>query len=604
MPSANVGRTGLPDPSCTDRAGSDCAFWAMMDECEKNPEFMISECASSCHTCDKAAAITAERLQCCIPWLNVCWGFPLTEYCGFLRPWLNASLGLLRYNQEVPAIAAADDSAAAAVAASGMLSSVLDLASGMLSGFGSLVYFPILELTCGAMFVCVLFIVWQRDGPWRHQRRQRDATAPDGAAEQALMDLVGACNETKLRQAVFAALPYRGSPAVAKELYNARERLRIFKENAERQSEDAERQAQDADDDPPRTCMQNAMHHGHLLWHWWCSNMQPAGDPHGAAYRDAYLVHIFVAGVTTMLWQAMTRFAADEAAIKNIAQPYTCFMFVIVITRVVLHESASAVNARTATKAFGISALLAYVIVFFILWKAADNSTSPLQLVASLGAQISANPINPSLPHPLPACTHDGQWIYVLELVNMLPVGLSVGVDLYALRIGHGSTAAVSTGISILFTAGFLLNTLRERGPGRLKCGFHAQLSPLGLTLFIAVGWLAFIIGLRVGAARHRRGLERPPEAADVRSPSGQAHPGEDWDLILTCSITCERFVDPVLAPDGHTYERAAIEQWLRGSDMSPMTGQTMPEGELRTAYVIRSLLQQVPPAAGPSCSS
>jgi len=31
--------------------------------------------------------------------------------------------------------------------------------------------------------------------------------------------------------------------------------------------------------------------------------------------------------------------------------------------------------------------------------------------------------------------------------------------------------------------------------------------------------------------------------------------------------------VEPVIAADGHTYERAAIQHWLQGSSLSPVTG-------------------------------
>jgi len=41
------------------------------------------------------------------------------------------------------------------------------------------------------------------------------------------------------------------------------------------------------------------------------------------------------------------------------------------------------------------------------------------------------------------------------------------------------------------------------------------------------------------------------------------------------------RMVDPVVTADGHTYERAAIEQWLRVHDTSPMTGQPLPSKTL-----------------------
>ena len=53
----------------------------------------------------------------------------------------------------------------------------------------------------------------------------------------------------------------------------------------------------------------------------------------------------------------------------------------------------------------------------------------------------------------------------------------------------------------------------------------------------------------------------------------------------FTCSITHEIMWDPVVASDGHTYERAAIEQWLAqfpdGQALSPMT--QLPMG--RTVY-------------------
>ena len=36
------------------------------------------------------------------------------------------------------------------------------------------------------------------------------------------------------------------------------------------------------------------------------------------------------------------------------------------------------------------------------------------------------------------------------------------------------------------------------------------------------------------------------------------------------CSITLELMRDPVVASDGHSYERASIEDELRGSGLSP----------------------------------
>ena len=40
------------------------------------------------------------------------------------------------------------------------------------------------------------------------------------------------------------------------------------------------------------------------------------------------------------------------------------------------------------------------------------------------------------------------------------------------------------------------------------------------------------------------------------------------------CPITHEVFDDPVIYADGHTYSRCAIQEWLRRSEASPMTGE------------------------------
>lgn len=44
----------------------------------------------------------------------------------------------------------------------------------------------------------------------------------------------------------------------------------------------------------------------------------------------------------------------------------------------------------------------------------------------------------------------------------------------------------------------------------------------------------------------------------------------------MVCVITLSPFRDPVLAVDGHSYERLAIERWLRSSQVSPYTGLPM----------------------------
>ena len=52
----------------------------------------------------------------------------------------------------------------------------------------------------------------------------------------------------------------------------------------------------------------------------------------------------------------------------------------------------------------------------------------------------------------------------------------------------------------------------------------------------------------------------------------------------LVCPITNELMTDPVFTMDGQTYERAAIEAWLRNHDTSPATGKPLPSKMLVTS--------------------
>lgn len=67
----------------------------------------------------------------------------------------------------------------------------------------------------------------------------------------------------------------------------------------------------------------------------------------------------------------------------------------------------------------------------------------------------------------------------------------------------------------------------------------------------------------------------------------------------LTCPITMHRFVDPVLAADGHTYERAAIERWFAQRDSSPMTGERVPHKRLCANRTARLATEEVAQALG-----
>ncbi len=63
---------------------------------------------------------------------------------------------------------------------------------------------------------------------------------------------------------------------------------------------------------------------------------------------------------------------------------------------------------------------------------------------------------------------------------------------------------------------------------------------------------------------------------------------------VLTCPITLDLFVDPVLANDGHTYERSAIVEWVKyHNGTSPMTRETIKLKELKSNRLIKQLSDQ-----------
>ncbi|EGZ21055.1 hypothetical protein PHYSODRAFT_494414 [Phytophthora sojae] len=62
----------------------------------------------------------------------------------------------------------------------------------------------------------------------------------------------------------------------------------------------------------------------------------------------------------------------------------------------------------------------------------------------------------------------------------------------------------------------------------------------------------------------------------------------------LICPITGCPMLDPVVAADGHSYEREAILQWFKSSDISPMTGMHMPTTQVFPNFTLRQLSEEV----------
>ena len=49
--------------------------------------------------------------------------------------------------------------------------------------------------------------------------------------------------------------------------------------------------------------------------------------------------------------------------------------------------------------------------------------------------------------------------------------------------------------------------------------------------------------------------------------------------------------VEPVIAADGHTYEKAAIETWLQQNSISPVTGDVLAHTRIVANVLIKSAI-------------
>lgn len=62
----------------------------------------------------------------------------------------------------------------------------------------------------------------------------------------------------------------------------------------------------------------------------------------------------------------------------------------------------------------------------------------------------------------------------------------------------------------------------------------------------------------------------------------------------LKCPITQELMKDPVMTSDGHTYERAAITQWLENHETSPLTNERLANNELIPNIPLKNVIHEL----------
>jgi hypothetical protein len=77
----------------------------------------------------------------------------------------------------------------------------------------------------------------------------------------------------------------------------------------------------------------------------------------------------------------------------------------------------------------------------------------------------------------------------------------------------------------------------------------------------------------------HRVAQEQEPLAATAEEPVPKRAKPAFVPEEYVCSITHEVMLDPVMAEDGHTYERMAITDWVAKDGTSPITRQPLVQG-------------------------
>ncbi|KAK7247679.1 ubiquitin-protein transferase, partial [Aureococcus anophagefferens] len=96
-----------------------------------------------------------------------------------------------------------------------------------------------------------------------------------------------------------------------------------------------------------------------------------------------------------------------------------------------------------------------------------------------------------------------------------------------------------------------------------------------------------------------RKGQElmdaRPSEAPRSEAPRPAPLPRDEDDAPeeFLCPISMEVMQDPVIAADGHTYERRAIEAWFERAQTSPTTNEPLPHVNLIPNHTIRSMINR-----------
>ena len=109
----------------------------------------------------------------------------------------------------------------------------------------------------------------------------------------------------------------------------------------------------------------------------------------------------------------------------------------------------------------------------------------------------------------------------------------------------------------------------------------------------------------RSRAPQSGAGLQ-PTSSARAGCTTSAVAPAPEIDALAAvlefrCPITLVTMVDPVIAADGHSYERAALEAWLANHRTSPFTGAPLEHMHVTPNHRLRSMIESAREVAASS---
>ena len=127
----------------------------------------------------------------------------------------------------------------------------------------------------------------------------------------------------------------------------------------------------------------------------------------------------------------------------------------------------------------------------------------------------------------------------------------------------------------------------RNRNPRLL-----ASLEPLFDTIGMPSSETGHVLASLADPSHERQQLPTAEPESDVEDDGDDDVFGdEDVPKAFLCPITLCLMREPVVAQDGHTYERRAVSRWFQSENRSPMTGQPVASFTLTPNFALKSMI-------------